>query len=190
MASFPTNWSPSEGESSYTLRSLESGESYKLRAMTPVTVGYSLWVDKDGKPSTVRAQEASQIDPSQASINKFSGKPNTVKQFVAFLVWNYTSERFEVFETDKASIIKRLWAMDQDPDIGDLQTYDIKISKTGSGKGIAYEINSLGKSLVAKEITEKFKSITYTPTNFFTGGNPLTSEVVEEAEEVASDVPF
>lgn len=189
--SFPQDFNPNEGDTLYTMQNLESGNSVKLRAMSDVTAGFSLWSEKDGKPTVIRAEESSQIDPSQASINTYSGKPNKIKQFIAMLVWNYSTERFEIFETDKSSIIAKLYSMDQDPDLGDLQGYDIKLSKTGKNKDTKYDVLSLGKSPVSKEIKEQFASVAYNPNAFFTGDNPLSTEGVETSTpDVSGDVPF
>lgn len=190
---FSTNFEPESGASAYTMQNLESGDSFKLRFMTEILDGWSLWAeDEEGQPTVIRAEEKEQIDPSQASINKLSGKPNKRKQFVAGIVYNYETERFEVFETDKASIIKKLWELDQDPDLGDLQGYDIKLSKTGQGMDTRYSVLPLGKSKVKKDIKERFNELEYNLHALYDGGNPLdavsdTNDIADEVDENMDD---
>lgn len=170
---FSKSFSPESGESPYTLQNLESGDSVKLRVMSLVLSGYSLWSEVDGKPLALRAEEREGIDTSKAAINKLTGKPNKIKQFVAMIVWNYKSNRFEILETDKSTIIKKLWAMDQDPDLGDLREYDIKLSKTGKGTDTRYEVMSLGKAEVDGKIQKDFEDLPNDLTALFRGENPF-----------------
>jgi hypothetical protein len=194
---FKNDFTPDAGSSSYTLQNLESGESFKLRVMTEILTGYSLWSEEDGKPVLIRAEHKEEIDPSKASVNKLSGKKNKRKQFIACIVYNYDVQRFEVFETDKASIIKKLWSLDQDPDLGDLRQYDIKLKKTGQGMDTRYDVLSLGKAKIDKEIAKKFDELEFNLSALYDGGNPLDIDTAKIADEVAEaqtdedgDVPF
>lgn len=154
---FNQDFAPSAGESTYTLRNLNSGESVKLRILTDVISGYSLWTDNNGKPLALRSKVKEDIDASKAAINKLTGKPNQVKQCIAAVVYNYNSKAIETLETDKATIIRALWSLDQDEDFGDLKKYDIKIKKSGTGTDTKYEVNPLSKEPVSKEIQDAFE---------------------------------
>lgn len=184
---FSNNFTPDAGNSDYTMQNLESGDSFKLRFMTEILDGWSLWAEEEGKPTVIRAEEKEDIDPSQAATNKLSGKSNKRKQFVAGIVYNYETERFEVFETDKASIIKKLWELDQDPDLGDLQGYDIKLNKTGQGMDTRYAVLPLGKSKVKKDIKERFDELEYNLHALYDGGNPLEATGIN-TEDIADEV--
>ncbi len=154
---FTQGFAPSAGESTYTLRNLNSGESVKIRILSDVVSGFSLWSENNGKPLAIRAKAKEDIDASKAAVNKLTGKPNTVKQCIAAVVYNYNSKSIETLETDKATIIRALWSLDQDEDFGDLKKYDIKIKKSGTGTDTKYEVNPLSKEPVSKEIQDVFK---------------------------------
>jgi hypothetical protein len=119
--------------------------------MTDFVVGKSVW--KDGEVTRVRDSE--EMPVSAIGIDKNTNSPSKVKQFLACVVYNYDSEQFEIFETDKATIIKSLWEYDQDPDYGDAQTYDVKVGKTGSGMKTKYSCVAAPPKPVSKEIKDQ-----------------------------------
>lgn len=170
---FKDDFTPEEGTSTYTMQNLESGDSLKLRVMTEMLTGYSLWAEENGDKTVIRAEEKEEIDVSKAAFNKLTNSKNRVKQFIGCIVYNYHTEQFEVLETDKGSIIGKLWTMDQDPDLGDLRKYDIKLSKTGQGKDTRYDVLSLGVSDVDSEIKKEFDKLEFNLENLFNNGNPL-----------------
>ena len=186
---FSQSFSPEAVESAYTMRELGSGESVKLRVMSDVLTGYSLWSEANGKPTVIRAELKENIDPKQASVNKITGKPNKIKQFIACVVWNYTAERFEVLETDKGSIIKKLWTMDQDPDLGDLKGYDIKITKNGSGMETRYEVLSFNAGKVADDILKEYEALNHDLTALLRNED-VFGKKGQQKPEVIDDVDF
>lgn len=182
LMSFNTNFTPKAGESRYTMSNLDSGDAVKLRFVSNVIDGFSLWEEENGKPKVFRKKEESEIDKSKAG--SYQGTPNKIKQFIAAVVWNYTAERFEIFETDKASIIKKLWEMDQDEDLGNLTSYDIKVSKSGSGMETRYSVMPLGISPVSTEILEAYEELSVDLTALYRDENPFDSETAGEDIDV------
>jgi len=188
---FSDSFTPEAGSSTYTMSNLKSGDSVKIRFLTEVTSGYSLWGEEDGEVKVYRAKTEEEIDKSKAGY--YRGKKNKVKQFIVAIVWNYTSGQFEVFETDKAQIIKKLWTMDQDQDLGDLRKYDIKVSKTGTGMETRYEALPLGASKLADDIKRQFSELSYNLENVFNDENPISgakssSEDDFDVDEIADEM--
>lgn len=181
---FSKDFDPSKGSSVYTMQNLDSGDSFKLRVMTEIINGWSLWTEEDGKAQLIRAEEKEQIDPKNASINPHTGKKNKPKEFIACIVYNYETEQFEVFETDKSSIYTPLYDFEHDGDLGDLREYDIKLSKTGQGKETRYSVLPLGKSKVKKEIQEQFNELEYNLHALYDGENPMEVTATDSDDEV------
>ena len=152
----PKNFTPTT--SNYTMQNLQTGKVTRIRCMTDFVVGRSVWGD-DNKVTRVRDGE--KMFAGAIGVNKNTGQPNNIKQFVACIVWNYDAKSFEVFEADKVDIVKGIFALQEDSDYGDALDYDLKIGKTGSGMKTKYTCIGAPPKKVDKEIVEAFKLESY-----------------------------
>lgn len=128
---FPSNYTPPASASEGNYTKIPEGEAVRLRILSEAIVGYEYWTN-DNKP--IRSEK-----PFAATPNIREGdKP---KHFWAFKVWNYTTEKIEVWEITQASIRSKLWALWEDTeDYGDLRNYGLKITRTGSKLETKYEV--------------------------------------------------
>jgi flagellar capping protein FliD len=53
-----------------------------------------------------------------------------VKEFRAFVVWNYTDEKVQIMEITQNSIKNQIYKLANDEDFGDPKTYDLKINRS------------------------------------------------------------
>lgn len=116
-------------------------EPVKFRVLTSPIIGYEYFTSEN-KPRRSRHQ--------------FSSTPNikeggSVKEFRAFVVWNYNEEKIQIMEVTQQTIKKAIVGLAKDPDFGDPKTYDLKISKEGKGKETKYHIYPLAKWVFANE---------------------------------------
>lgn len=172
--SFPQDFSPST-TSGYTMRNLESGKTVRIRFMTDFVVGRSVWTNEN---TVYRVTETESIPVEKIGNNKITGKPNAIKQFIAAICYNYDSGEFEIFETDKGSIISKLWDYSQDPDYGDSKNYDIKIGKTGSGLTTKYSVVAAPPKEVEKEIADSFAGQNFDLSTLFTKNDDFGNQDV------------
>ena len=128
---FPSNYTPPASISDGNYTKIPEGELVRLRILSDATVGYVYW-SNDNKP--VRS-----LDPFTSTPNiRENEKP---KHFWAFKVYNYTTEKIEVWEITQSSIRSKLWALWEDKeDYGDLRKYGLKITRTGSKLETKYEV--------------------------------------------------
>lgn len=128
---FPSNYTPPASTSEGNYTKIPEGEAVRLRILSEAIVGYEYWTN-DNKP--IRSEK-----PFTSTPNIREGdKP---KHFWAFKVYNYTTEKIEVWEITQASIRSKLWALWEDSeDYGDLRKYGLKITRTGSKLETKYEV--------------------------------------------------
>lgn len=191
----PSNFTPKAGNSRYTMSNLSSGETVKIRVMSDYITGKIVWsghTQEEKKP--FRVPEGVAIPTAKIGTNLRSGKPENIRQFVAAICWNYGTERLEIFETDKSTIIGQIFKFEQDEDYGDSKGYDLKISKSGQGMETEYSVVPSPPSKAKPEIVEALKSEPINLEALYTGDDPFNGENSDSAEhdseDVASDVPF
>lgn len=184
---FPQSFQPEKGEqsSNYTLANLESGSSVKVRVMSDFITGNSVWGEnKEGKRVCTRVRQGENLPAAAIGTNKFTGDPERIKQFVAAVAYNYDTKQLEILETDKATIIEQLYALESTEEYGDLKGYDIKISKNGVKTETTYSVIALPPKLPTDELINKFKDSDINLEKLYSGENPFTEE------DVSDQVPF
>ena len=171
-----------ELESDYT--ELKEAET-RLRILSDFITGNSYWtgdVRKNEKRVPVRKRDNETIDLSELGFGKYGA--DKVNTFIAAVVWNYQTNKIELFETDKFSIISDIWGLEQDPDWGDTKRYDISIKKTGTGKETRYKVDPKPAKPVIPEILAACKSKYINLQALFGNGNPFKQP---DSESVAND---
>ncbi len=104
------------------LNKLPEGETV-IRIMSPAIVGYE-YFNTDNKP--VRSRTA--FDESPEDIKK----DGRINHFWAFVVWNYGSERLQIFEVTQKTIQTQMKALIDNPKWGKPFSYDISITRKGT----------------------------------------------------------
>lgn len=182
--------------SRYTLQNIVADQKTKIRVLSDFIVGKSIWI-ADGesrKPFRLAPDQSAPVSVmDQVAINKFSGQPEKWRQFVAAIVWNYTTKQIEILETDKSPLIEQIYDLERDADWGDCRAYDIGITKTGSGKDTRWSAVPSNKSKFLSPETWSHVNLNalYKGENPFNGeAQPPKAEYSEEAEAVADQITF
>lgn len=136
----------------------------KLRIVGEIICGWLEW--DDGKPRRYRSHEkpATPINPEKLP-----------EAFWAMQVWDYRRESLFILEIKQSGILKALTALELDNDWGDLNGYDIKVTKTGSGMKTRYSVSPLPHKPLSNA---QLAAIEANPVNLealYVGGNPFGS---------------
>ncbi len=192
---FAKNFKLPESDLPSDYTKIEDGEN-RLRILSEIITGNLYWtgdIRKNEERKPVRKRDNEEINMGELGYGKYGD--DEVRTFVACVVWNYQTKKIEVFETDKFSILRELWDLEQDIDWGDLRNYDVSISKTGQNKETRYKVNPKPGKPVAPEITEALKNKPINLEALFDGGNPF--EAVKEAtmspkavDDITDQIPF
>lgn len=166
----------------YTLNNLRSGSKVKIRILSDFIDGKSVWGDVDGKRTPTRRRAGEAIPVGAIGVNRFTGKPESIKQFIAAVVYNYVTEQVEVFETDKSTIIEQIVGIENDEDWGDTKEYDLSIGKTGEDMETKYTVLPSNKNKFTLNVFWKHVNLNA----LFTNDDPFAE--VDQAEQVANDV--
>lgn len=110
------------------LSKLEEGEETRIRILGNGVYGWEDWTT-EMKPVRFRSNDKP-ID----SINP--DKP--MKEFLAFIVWNYETETIQILHLTQKKVMKSLKALEEKK--GVLTNYDIRIIRSGEGKLSQYTL--------------------------------------------------
>jgi hypothetical protein len=180
-AFLPDDFEVKQSNSNYM--KLQDGEN-KFRPLSSSIVGWEYWkADENGKEKPVRVRKGDSIP-----MGDVSGDPDKVRQFIAFVVFDYADERIKILSITQLTIQKQLKALAQDKDWGSpigAQGYDIMITKSGKGLDTEYSVNPKPKKTIDGGIIQACSDMNINLQALFNGGDPFNSD--PSASELADD---
>jgi len=115
----------------------------------------------DGKPIRYRAnvvkgqlQKPKHLPFCGRSESKFGDEK--WKHVWYALVWSYSDNDFKILEITQATVQKQLSALDSDADWGSLDSYDVKIVRTGEKMETEYSVIGVPPKTLVKNIKDAF----------------------------------
>jgi len=141
----PADYSAPKTNGRYT--KLQDGDNVRLRILTSPVMFWEWW-SQDNKP--IRSQY---IKDGIVSIPA-NARDSKWKFVWAMVVWNYTTEKTEIWSVTQSSIRKYLEDCIHDPDIWNPKAYDLKITRTGSWMDTEYSITALLRPENMKKIDD------------------------------------
>lgn len=138
----PDGFEPQAASSNY-LR-LTPGK-HRIRILSGAIAGWVYWEDTpEGgrRPTRLPLKDNPPVEHAE-----------TVKKFLAFPVWNYEVGKVQIWEITQATIQRELKAYEKDPDWGNLQEYDLEITREGQDRNSTkYRVSPKPKSDLPKEV--------------------------------------
>lgn len=158
--------------------SFEDGAN-KFLILSSALIGWQYW-NLDGKP--VRVKDEPENTPADIRRDK-EGKPERVKHFWAFAVWNYEEEKVQILEITQSTIMRAVTALVQNDDWGTpIMTYPITITREGKDLTTKYNVTPSPAKPVPEEIKKEWAEVLewgFDLKRLFEGGNPFTAETPE-----------
>lgn len=144
----PKDYEPAQ-TSGWNYTKLKDGDT-KLRILTSPIIWY-VYFTVDNKPKRSREMFKDTSDIKE----KWK-----VKEFWAFVVWNYTEDKLQVMEVTQNTIKDQIFALAKDEDFGDPKWYDIKINKSWKELDTRYQVKALAqKPFENEKAIEEARSI-------------------------------
>ena len=156
---------PVSGGSDYL--KLESGEN-RIRIIGEIISGFETWVH-DEMGHHVHRQD---YRWKALELDEMGVEDRKQKQFYAFFVWNYNTEKIECAVQTQTSIKEGIYSLVTSDDWGNDGDYDILINRTGSGMETSYTVMPKPK----KEFEGDADISNYNIKALFTNGNPFENE--------------
>lgn len=157
----PKQYKPQPATSNYFR--YEDGEN-NIRVLGNAITGFE-YFNKDNKP--VRSKDQFEETPTDI---KVGGK---VKEFWAFLVWNYNLEKIQIMEVTQKTIMSALLALIDNPKWGDIKTFDITITKKGEGMDTEYNTVPNPHTETPELATKQLSNLTVELDNLYLGTDPF-----------------
>ena len=143
----------SDYPSQFTMAHLkEDPSTVKLRVLTDFITGKEVFGEKDGKPFPYRFRVGEKIPVGCIGSNRFTGEPNTVKGFLAAIVWNYTTNQVEILSVVNNDIKDAIFDLEHDGDWGDCKNYDLTIKRTGQKVETRYKLTPSNLKKFEKQV--------------------------------------
>jgi hypothetical protein len=183
----------SKANDSYVgLSKLDEGKVHRFRFLGPAITGYSTWIETDGKSSPLRWRVKPEGDdiPGNLQINPKSKKPAEIKRFVCGFVWDYQKERISVLIIDQKTLLQELHGCIVDPDLGDPQEYDIKITRKVENDFTKYKLIGAPPKALLPDIEEAYEALLASGADLdvmFDNGNPFEPEAKKDGDEEEED---
>ena len=140
----------------------------RVRFMGEGKTGWTAW-STENKP--LRWEYLPEEPPDNIKPD-LSGK-KALKRFLVTVVYDYESDDFKIFEMTQRSLMEQLFKYYQDSDYGDPTAYDIKLSKTGTGKETSYSLVAAPPKPIGKDILARFDEFYCNLDALYDGGDPF-----------------
>lgn len=180
MNFLPPNYEIPETSNFMTLK---DGDNEFL-ILDSASLGFEYWT-VDNKP--VRLAEKPKRQPDNIRYEKDDEgnlKPEKVKHFWAFPVWNVRSRSVQVLQITQKGIMGDLQTLARNEKWGDpIMSYTITITRSGSGRETEYTVIPNPKVEVPQELRdewERVKADGFDLNRLFTGGDPFVRPLPAE----------
>ena len=160
---------PASGSDGLFMKKLENGEN-RMRILTTPITGYVWWPENENKPQ--RVKEPKDIPTGVSDAKYFWFLTIGINDEVKFL------------EIKQKTILNQIKALSDNKEWGEVQEYDITITRSGQDLETQYTVVPNPKADVSTDVAGAWNQMKarYKPDNLFTNGSPL-----EAGEEVAQD---
>jgi hypothetical protein len=160
---------PASGSDGLFMKKLENGEN-RMRILTTPITGYVWWPENENKPQ--RVKEPKDIPTGVSDAKYFWFLTIGINDEVKFL------------EIKQKTILNQIKALSDNKEWGEVQEYDITITRSGQDLETQYTVVPNPKADVSADVAGAWNQMKarYKPDNLFTNGSPL-----EAGEEVAQD---
>lgn len=140
-----------------------------FRVLSSAIVGYEYW-NNEGK--AVRSRTAFGAIPADIRTGD-DGKPERIKHFWAFLVWNYEQKQPQILQLTQKGVMEAIKALVDNTKWGNPTGYDITVSRTGSGLETKYQTMPSPHTMVPGDAVAAMEGRTIDLEKMFEGGDPF-----------------
>ena len=123
----------------------------KFRILSSAIVGYIYW-NTDNKP--VRSKDPFEEIPNDIKVDK-EGKFR-INHFWAFVVWNYEAKKVQILELTQKGIMGAIKSYVDEESWGNPKSYDLVVTRTGSGFDTEYQTIANPHSPVPVEAEKEY----------------------------------
>lgn len=170
----PQDYTVPQGGGAYM--KIQQGEN-KIRILSKPIIGWLDWKDKVPHRFRFNAKPEKPLDKGP------------IKNFWAFIVWNYNEQAIQVLEITQATIQGAIQNLSRDSDWGAPYDYDIKITRKGQDLSTEYSITPVPKKAVDETIHKAAMDKPCYLDALFDGGDPWAVNGKSTPIEI-SDLPF
>lgn len=141
----------------------------KIRFFGAGITGWQAWTT-DNKPIRWEAKP----EELPANLKKSDSGSVDLKHFMAGVVWDYEDKGFKILLITQKSIKDELFKYMKAPEYGpDLNSYDIKLDKAGTGLDTKYSVLPLPPKPVDKDIAKQFEELQCNLKAMYDGDDPF-----------------
>ena len=168
MSFLPSEYKEPENINGY-MKLIEGNNSFRI--LSSAIVGWEYWT-KDKKP--VRSKTPFEETPNIKK-NPKTGQDEPVKEFWAFVVFNYHVGKIQILEITQKTIKSGIQSLIDNPKWGDIFKYDVVITKTVTGDKTTYQVIAEPPVGETKEsIVEEYKGMKINLEALYDGKDPFS----------------
>ena len=154
--------------------------------------GWEWWEEKENKRKAVRMPMYDDNNqPLYPDASLFSRETNKPKKFFAYIVYNYTQEKFQIMQITQQSIKNQILALSRNPDWGSIDGYPITITKTQTGsenQNVEFMVTPTPAKKLNKELLEELDNLNWDLKALYKGEDPFNTKKSSVVETLNKDV--
>lgn len=168
---------PSSESGGLFMKKLEQGEN-RMRILTTPIPGYVWWPENENKPK--RVQKPGDIATGVKDAKYFWFLTIAINNEVKFL------------EIKQKTILNQIKALSDNQEWGEVQEYDITITRSGHDLETQYTVVPNPKKQLDADVVKQWSSIKdrYNADNLFTNGSPLEPGEEKAQDDKEEELPF
>lgn len=148
----------------------------RFRVLSSAVVGNVFWATAENQSRRpIRRKMDANISGSELGMDK-DGRPEKVKHFWAFVVWNYQDNMVQILEITQKTIMTVIEDLVSDSDWGDPKKYDITVTKKGEKLETEYTVKPHPAKDLDEAIADIYKEMDVNLEELFAGGDPFSKE--------------
>lgn len=168
-AFLPSGYELPKPTSSYL--ELEEGDT-RIRILSPATIGWEAWID--GVAHRAEGEDCP-FDESEVDTGKFGP---SLQHFWAFLVWNDTLKKIQIWQVKQRGILTGLWNLLQQEEWGDPREYGIIVTKTVTKAKNEYKVVGVPPKALSEQVKKAMAETTLTLDKVFEAASEQEDEPV------------
>lgn len=106
------------------------------------------------------------VDPST---QPWDGEDSRPTQFLVMAIYDFADETIKIWQTTKKAVLQGLMSVELDEDLGEIQDYTYKVTKTGVKMDTEYKVIRYDKSELSEDIKKKYEEAKINLADFMKG---------------------
>jgi hypothetical protein len=185
----------STGGTSLYINEMKGLTELKFRVMGTAKTGFQYFqkvTKEDGTQGVKPVRSEEYPDTLENPGTKYQSEEliDKATEFIVMPIYDFSDGNIKLWNLSKKSVIQSLVAVEADADLGEIQDYGFKLTKTGKGLETSYNLLRLDKSEATQEQKNAFAKVDVNLADYFEGTGGIKTKEENLLEVDPSEIDF